>query len=1187
MQLHSRATTPVDSPLDEAIRRIEQRRPLMLSGVRGSSRGWLAHRLTARLAAPLVMVAESFQRAETLLEDARFFCGPAAVSYFPHWDTMPYDAFSPQKDLIAQRFQALLSLRAGTCRVLVTTAQALMQQMLPLGELERTTFHLQPGERYPRPALVARLMEAGYSRVDLVEAPGEFSVRGDIIDVFTILGDHPARLNFFDDELETLHAFDVTSQRSLDTLSALTVYPASEGAVSARTAEAALRRLPDFKTAMQPEVYRQLWSYLEQASPFPGFEQLLPLLYGQADWLLAHVPPQAVVLLDEPPLLNRRMEEFHEEVLREHEMALQQGQIALPVEALYRSPAQVKAELSSRYGVYMQALRQEGGTDTLVCPFADNVTLRSQAVASTHNAHTALEQLVAALKDWRAAGVPVYLAARSETSAERMRQVLAQFELGTVLAEVDAALDAEIEAAVQVAAGADPGKPEPRDMAILRNNVREGFRVVDGGGETRFALVTEDELLGEKARQRHVKKSNLQNFVASLGDLKPGDAVVHVEYGIGRYEGLRTLDAAGAEGDFLVLSYVGDDKVYVPVYHFNQVQKYTGVEGRAPALSRLGDGSWQRAKGRAAREIHDMAEELVRVQAARRAREGTAFPPNEALIAEFEEAFPYEETEDQSRTIQEVLRDMCAESPMDRLVCGDVGFGKTEVAMRAAYLAVLGGKQVLMLVPTTILAQQHFDTFTRRFADFPVNIDVLSRFRNPKDQRAVAQAFANGEVDILIGTHRLLSKDIKPKDLGLLIIDEEQRFGVGHKEKIKQLKTQVDVVTLSATPIPRTLQMSLTGVRDLSIINTPPMDRVAIRTRLVKSSDYIIQEAVEREVRRGGQVFFVHNRVETIHAFGSYLRSLLPRLRMAIAHGQMAEKQLEEVMLAFVHGDVDLLLTTTIIESGLDIPRANTIIINNADHYGLSQLYQLRGRVGRSNLQAYAYLLTSPEKILTEVAQKRLTLLQELNDLGAGFRIASHDLEIRGAGNLLGHEQSGHINALGLELFTQMVNEAVAELQGEAEQAAKAIDALKLDLGFPYLLPEGYIESTQQRLDLYKRLAEVTTEAEMWDTRQMLEDRFGELPAQVQQLFNLIHVRVRALTFGLSALERKNGQLMARFGDTERVNLERLMALVGQPESELRLLPDDRLLLGPMPGTPEGVLERLSILDSIVQPRAA
>jgi len=832
------------------------------------------------------------------------------------------------------------------------------------------------------------------------------------------------------------------------------------------------------------------------------------------------------------------------------------------------------------------------GGPTLVCPVADNAWLRAMAVEKGGSAHAALKTVLGQLKTWRDEGAPILIAARSQTGAERLKQLLAEFELGAMLMPAEGGLRAVVQASLAQAAlaqtahfGAAAAASAPQDFALLAHAPQQGFRVVDEQGATRLVLLTEEELLGEKTRQRRLKKSKLQHFIASLGDLKAGDLVVHVEYGIGRYDGLRRLTAGREEADFLELAYAGGDKVYVPVYKLNQVQKFTGIDGSGPALSRLGDGAWQKSKQRAARSVQDMAEELVRLYAARKARHGHAFDREQALMTEFEEAFPFQETEDQLRTIDEVLADMNADMPMDRLVCGDVGFGKTEVAMRAAYLAVLGKKQVLVLVPTTILAQQHLETFMHRFEGTGVSVDALSRFRGPQEQKRILKDFAEGKLDILIGTHRLLSADVAPHDLGLLVIDEEQRFGVAHKEKIKQLKTQVDVVTLSATPIPRTLHMSLMGVRDLSVINTPPMDRLAIRTRLVKASDYIIREAVERELRRGGQVFFVHNRVEDIHAYGNYLLGVLPRVRLAIAHGQMAERELEEVMLRFVHGEVDVLLTTSIIESGLDIPRANTIIVDQADRFGLAQLYQLRGRVGRSNVQAYAYLLVSGDRLLTDVAQKRLNLLQELNDLGSGFKIATHDLEIRGAGNLLGREQSGHINTIGLELFTQMVEQAVEQLKGE-DVLKPARGEIKLELGFPYLLPERYIESTQQRLDVYKRLAELKGEDEVWELRQMLEDRYGQLPPEMANLFVLVQVRLAAQRYGLVALERIGGQLQARFGQPDRIDFERLMVLLRDPRLKIKLEPEDRLLLGPMPDSAQGVLERLKMLDGVVRQAA-
>lgn len=1174
---------------DTATRRIESKRALALSGLRGGGKAWLLSALIKSLRRPLVVVCPDLRQAENLCEDLDYFSRAAEahipVHLFPPWDTVPYDGFSPNKEVIARRFTALGTLLSGEVMIMVTTPQAWMQGMIPPAVFKALQMRFEVGQSYPRGDLLRALLGAGYQRVDLVEAPGEFSARGEIVDLFPVQSDHPVRLDFFGDELESMRLFQVESQKSFQDATEIVVYPASEVVVNEETAQRALSKLPHQKAMMQPEYYRQVHHYLKQVSPFPGCEQMLPLFYESVGWLAEALPANTLIALDEPGKLRETARNYHGEVLGEFELNLNQGQLSLPPDDFYLDPKRWTEQLSRTQQFTLESLRVEGGTANLVCPFADNLGLRVENTSG--NPHQIVENIIASVRDWQREGAAVCFAARSDTGAERLRNLLAEFDLGALLEAPSS--DAFLPLSGQNAGDGELAASEqdsPRDLVVLTRAPNQGFRVVDEAGNTRFALITEEELLGEKTRQRRLKKSNLQHFLASLGELKEGDTVVHIEYGIGRYEGLRKLDVAGEEGDFLVLQYAGDDKVYVPVYKFNQVQKFTGVDTAAPTLNKLGDGIWQRSKQRATRAVEDMAEELVTLYAARKVRMGHAFDINEGHVTEFEEAFPFQETEDQARAIEDVLGDMGRELPMDRLVCGDVGFGKTEVAIRAAYVAALGGKQALILVPTTILAQQHYETFSQRCQGFPVRVEVISRFKSAREQKEIAAAFTEGQVDILIGTHRLFSKDIQPKDLGLLVIDEEQRFGVGHKEKIKKLRTQVDVLTLSATPIPRTLHMSLMGVRDLSIINTPPMDRVAVRTRLVKSSDYIITEAMEREIRRGGQVFLVHNKVETIHQFGNYAQSLAPHLRIAVAHGQMPEKKLEEVMLAFIHGEVDILLSTSIIESGLDIPRANTIIINNADAFGLSQLYQMRGRVGRSNVQAYAYLLVSGDKVLTEVAQKRLTLLSELNDLGSGFKIASHDLEIRGAGNLLGREQSGHINTIGLELFTQMVEEAVARLKGEDALTSKDLDC-KLDLGFPYLLPETYISSTQQRLEIYKQLADVRSADALWELRQVMEDRFGAIPAEMSNLFTLIAIRLQSARYGLTNLERVGGKLQARFGKPELVDVEQLMQLVNNPEKGFRIQPDDRLFLGKMPETPEGVLERLKELETVVAERAA
>ncbi|HUJ77238.1 MAG TPA: DEAD/DEAH box helicase, partial [bacterium] len=801
---------PVRSQLQGLVESIALRLPqggrLRLAGVRAGARAWLIAALAARVGRPLVVVMDGLAAAEDLQRDLECWAGLGRALLFPHWDTIPYDGFSPQKDTVSQRFQALAALQDAADAhgdvqpvppVLVTTPQALMQGMLDPAVFRSLRFTLRQGGRYARPVLLERLQQAGFHRVDLVEAPGEFSVRGEIVDLFPIQAEHPVRLDFFDDELESLRAFDVGTQKSFEPLAELDVYPASEGVVTAETAARALAALPHHKAQVQPEMYRQVRQALEQGQTFPGFEQHLGLFYERVAFLHQALPANAVWVLDRPEHLARTAAQFHDEVLGEYELCLRQANLALPPDHFYLTPAAWQAQFAGRQHLELEELLLEDTAPvaegepraTLLCPFADNTWLRTQALEKGGSARAALEKVLAQLKTWRNGGAHVLLAARSRTGAERLRQLLAEFDLAAMVAPTDPQ-----QGLAPLLLAEAPGQEAPApELLLLAQAPQQGFRVVDEGGETRLALVTEEELLGEKTRQRRLKKSKLQHFIASLGELKEGDLVVHVEYGIGRYDGLKRLHAGQEEGDFLVLSYAGSDKVYVPVYKLNQVQKFTGIDGAGPALSRLGDGAWSRSKQRARAAVQDMAEELIKLYAARKARQGHAFEPHQGLLTEFEEAFPFQETEDQQRAIEEVLADMARDLPMDRLVCGDVGFGKTEVAMRAAYLAVLGKKQVMMLVPTTILAQQHLETFTKRFQGFAVSVDVLSRFRTPHEQRQVLKAFGEGKLDILIGTHRLLSQDVQPHDLGLLVIDEEQRFGVAHKEKIKQLKTQVDV----------------------------------------------------------------------------------------------------------------------------------------------------------------------------------------------------------------------------------------------------------------------------------------------------------------------------------------------------------------------------------------------------------
>ncbi|NQU63114.1 MAG: transcription-repair coupling factor [SAR324 cluster bacterium] len=771
------------------------------------------------------------------------------------------------------------------------------------------------------------------------------------------------------------------------------------------------------------------------------------------------------------------------------------------------------------------------------------------------------------LKEWNLAGAKIAIAVGSQSKADRVRQMLDDINLSVTVFE-------ESTPQTRRSFLLDDYAPTEASFCLIPLSISQGFRWVDQKGGTKVALISDEEIFGSRQKQRRIRNPGVKKFFSSLGDLNAGDYVVHVEYGIGRYEGLKKITVGQNEADYLVIVYHGGDKVYVPVDKFHLVQKYTGGEGSGPSLNKLGGKTWLKTKSKISSEIDDMAEELVRINAERQAKKGVAFSPDGSLMNEFTLSFPFQETEDQEGAIKDVLQDMEMEKPMDRLVCGDVGFGKTEVAMRAAYKAAIDGYQVGILVPTTILAQQHYDSFCRRFAETPVRIGMLSRFRSAKQIKEVLKELKENKMDIVIGTHRLLSKDVVFNKLGLLVIDEEQRFGVKHKETVKKLRSTVDTLILSATPIPRTLHMSMVGIRDISVINTPPMDRRAIRTRLLKFNDYVIQEAVNREIRRHGQVFFIHNRVESIYEMGQYLNGILPQAKIAVAHGQMPEKNLEQVMLDFVKGDYDVLLSTTIVESGLDIPNVNTIVINNADHFGLSQLYQLRGRVGRSNMQAYAYLMTPREKILSETARKRLTILQELNHLGAGFKIANFDLELRGAGNVLGAQQSGHIAAVGFELYTSMIEEAVAKIQ-EGESRRKPAEEIKLNLTIEASLPDSYIDSMNQRLDAYKMISACENEAALWDVRSALEDRFGRLPPAAINLFYSMQIKLLATDLMITQLNQSYETIEIVFSDAFQPDPASILNFMKNSNYEPRILPNNTIIAKLHNPEPERILSFL------------
>ena len=1100
---------------------------------------------------PLLLIVDTFENADLIRQNLNFFLMEEKINFFPNLDTLPYDNQSPDKSVLATRFKTMANILVGKAAVVITTTSAFLQYILPPEIFLKHCLQLKTGGEYEREELLKTLIRMGFVRVEMVEERGEFSVRGEIIDIYPVTDSPPLRLDFFADELESIKSFDVETQRSSDTQESIDIFPCSEILFSQESKARALEGLISLRRDTVPQQYNYIVEQIESGMLYSGIESLLPLFYKQQSTLLSYFTEKPKLIFIEKESIDQQAENFFTEVKSEFEYSRQEGNPTLDPDQLFMSKSDLESLIQQYQYLDLQALNLGGNPEFADFSTADNNAIRSLSLTSTREQQSSAQNILTQLKNWHLAGAKIIIAAGTHSKSERIQQMLEELELSIpVIENDDQAQRREFFLASPQA--------EESSFQIIPAAINGGFRWIDSQGESKIVLISEEEIFGQKQKKRAVKSSQLKQFFSSLGELKVGDLVVHVEYGIGRYEGLKKIKAGTFEADYLVICYHGSDKVYVPVDKFNLVQNYSGGEGAGrAAVSKLGDRTWTKTKAKVRTEIDDIADELVKIYAEREAKKGFSFAPDGIEMNEFTMSFPYQETEDQERAIQEVMADMESPKPMDRLVCGDVGFGKTEVAMRAAYKAVLDGTQVGILVPTTILAQQHYENFRKRFEDTPVNIGIASRFQSPKQIRETKQALKEKKIDILIGTHRLLSEDIIFNNLGLLVVDEEQRFGVKHKEAIKKIRTTVDNLTLTATPIPRTLHMSLVGIRDISVINTAPVDRRAIRTRLLKFSDYVITEAINREIRRGGQVYFIHNRVESIYQVGQFLKQLLPGIKFATAHGQMSERELEQVMLDFINGEYDVLLATTIVESGLDIPNVNTIMVNNADQFGLAQLYQLRGRVGRSKVQAYAYLLTPKDKVLSDIARKRLTILQELNHLGAGFKIASHDLELRGAGNILGSKQSGHITAVGFELYTSMVEEAVNKLKhGTAAQEAHS-EEVKLNLDLEANLPDSYIASTNQRLDAYKSISSCGNENDLWSVRAALEDRYGRLPEEAISLFHSMQIKLLLSKMFISQLNQGYNSIEMIFSEEFNPEQARLLKFLGNRDYQPKMRPNN------------------------------
>ena len=1046
---------------------------IQIAGSTGSQKIHLAYALSGDSRRVLYILADE-EKAKEVLEEYQFLDGE--VLFYPAKDFLFYRADIRGKYLVKQRMEVFRALKEEEKVTVITTIEALMDGVRPPLKIDQEVFSVCTGDTADLEELVQRLSAMGYDREVQIEGPGQFAVRGGIVDIFPLTEEMPVRIEFWDDEIDSIRTFDAQTQRSIENREEITVYPARDEA--------------DEK------------------------EEVSFLHYFR--------PEETLLFLDEPARLYERGEIIEEEVRqarerREEEEKLTEGEKDIRIFPVH----EITGLLNQYYSIGFTALEgklKEFQVRDVYSILAKNV--------NPYN--SSFEVLTRDLKRLKRNGYRVILLSGSRTRARRLAEDLRDYDLNSFYDE-------------------DPQRlVKPGEILVSYGHVAVGYEYP----MLKFTVISETDIFGKKKkkkRRRIYEGEKIQSFT----DLKPGDYVVHENHGLGIYQGIEKIEVDRIEKDYLKISYAGGGNLYIPATQMDLIQKYASADAKKPKLNRLGGQDWEHTKTRVRKAVQVIARDLVELYAARQEKEGYAYEPDTVWQKEFEEMFPFEETDDQAAAIEETKRDMESHKIMDRLICGDVGFGKTEVAIRAAFKAVQENKQVAFLVPTTILAQQHYNTLVQRMKDFPVRVDLMCRFRTPSQQKKTLEDLKKGQVDILVGTHRILSQDVCFKDLGLLIIDEEQRFGVQHKEKIKKLRENVDVLTLTATPIPRTLHMSLIGIRDMSVLEEAPMDRMPIQTYVMEYQDEMVREAIVRELSRQGQVYYVYNKVKDIAEITARVQSLVPEANVAYAHGQMREHQLERIMYDFINGDIDVLVSTTIIETGLDISNANTMIIHDADKLGLSQLYQLRGRVGRSNRMAYAFLLYRRDRLLREVAEKRLAAIREFTDLGSGFKIAMRDLEIRGAGNLLGEAQHGHMEAVGYDLYCKMLNEAVKSMkQGNSEEEVESFTTT-VDLNVDAFIPAFYIPDEYQKLDIYKRIALIETEEEMDDMMEELIDRFGDIPKKVQKLIMIARLKAFAHSVYVTSIEQKGQSLKITMYERAKVRAEEIPKLLERRKGEL------------------------------------
>lgn len=1095
--------------------------PIEIEGLSESGKSYVINGIYEVTDKPVVVITNSDMEAKNLYEDLNLYL--SNVYYFPAKEIVFYNVDAISGDLRWARLNVIKEILSNSKNIIVTSIDAFAARYTPKNLFKSHTVSIRVGDEVDFKELSKILVEAGYDRVDVVEGKGEFSLRGGLLDLFPTNSIYPYRIELFGDEIDSIRTFNTESQRSIEKVNSIEVFPAKEIIVDDEIIDYALSNIREeldltLKNNKDKErgiklntVISKNLEELREMHDFETIDSYLPLFYKKSESLFDYLEDYIFVLDDKVRSLGK-LDSTYLEFNENYSIFLQRGDILPSQGKLLLEKEEIIELLEEKINITMDAINKGG-------EFLSPIRKIEINSAILHHYQGQLDLLIEDILKKKKDGYRTVILSGTRVRGERLVSTLR--ERG-----IESSYRDNIES---IALG---------EVVITFGNLLKGFECP----KYKTCVISDKEVFGEAKRKLSKTKSKSKGVskIKSFAELKPGDYVVHVNHGIGVYKGIKQIEVSGHKRDYLDIVYDKGDKLYVPVDQLDLVQKYIGSEGKSPKVNKLGGAEWQKAKSKVKKSINEIAEDLVKLYAARASVKGYKYSKDTEWQMQFEDEFPFQETPDQLSSIEEIKKDMESDKPMDRLLCGDVGYGKTEVALRAAFKAVMEGKQVAFLVPTTILAEQHYKNMIKRFSDFPIKIDMISRFRTTKEQKSTLQSVKEGNVDILVGTHRLVSKDIVFKDLGLLIVDEEQRFGVAQKEKIKNLKKNVDVLTLSATPIPRTLHMSLTGVRDISVIETPPEERYPIQTYVVEQNDQLIRDAIMREIGRGGQVYFVYNRVEDIEKIANYIKNLVPESRVGVAHGQMTERQLEKEMLDFMANEYNVLVCTTIIETGIDIQNVNTIIIYNADKMGLSQLYQLRGRVGRSNRIAYAYLLYTKDKVLTEVAEKRLKALKDFTELGSGFKIAMRDLEIRGAGNMMGSAQHGHMAAIGYDLYCRMLEDTVKLIKGDIDK--EPIETT-VDLKVDAYIPSSYIEDEMQKIEVYKKIAAIESIDEYMDIKEELEDRYSNIPDPVYNLMDIAYIKSRAKLLSIEEIKETGNDVIFRFqaGDS---NYEKIFKII-------------------------------------------